>query len=226
MKKYTRSLRKLPKFHPIVQLCIALSLFIISVIASRDTEIANWEIVVFNFMYTLPTYLYLPFFLITQTGSIFMLGFLSVMYVLKQRYHVVIRLLMSGTLAYTLSGVAKDLWGRVRPTEYLVDIVNLDYVVRGMGFPSGHVALATALALTVGHYLPRKYHWVIAAWIIGVGLSRMYLGIHFPMDIVGGFAIGWFSYALFRNVRLYDVRFSKRINKQLKNKPSSQRSVR
>lgn len=226
MKKHTWSLRKLPKFHPIVQLCIALSIFIISVIASRDKEIANWEIVIFNFVYTLPSYLYLPFFLVTQTGSIFMLGFLSVMYVLKQRYHVVIRLLMSGTLAYTLSGVAKDLWGRVRPTEYLVDIVNLDYVVRGMGFPSGHVALATALALTVGHYLPRKYHWAVGVWIIGVGLSRMYLGIHFPVDIIGGFAIGWFSYALFRNVRLYDVRFNEGWKKPPKKGSTAHRSVR
>jgi membrane-associated phospholipid phosphatase len=35
----------------------------------------------------------------------------------------------------------------------------------------------------------------------------MYLGVHTPLDIVGGFAIGWGAYALFRHVRLYDVRF-------------------
>lgn len=221
MKKHTRSNTRFTKIHPVVQFCIAIGLFFLSVIASRDTEIASWEITLFNFIYTLPSYLHTLFFVITQTGSIYMLGLLCLMYLIKQHYHVVIRLLMSGTLAYTLSGVAKDLWGRGRPTEYLLDIVNLDYVVRGPGFPSGHTALATAVALTIGHYIPRKYHWVIAVWIIGVGLSRIYLGIHFPMDIIGGFAIGWASYALFRNVRLYDVRF-----KKMKDNTSSRRSAR
>lgn len=216
MKKQKYKTPRIPKIPPVIQLLIALGIFFISVIASRDTEISNWEISFFNLIYTLPSFLHSLFFVITQTGSIHMLGFLLLLYLFKRRYHIVIRLLLSGTLAYMMAGVAKDLWGRGRPAEYLVDIVNLDYLVRGPGFPSGHTALATALALTLGHYVPKKYHWVIAAWIIGVGLSRMYLGIHFPLDIVGGFAIGWASYALFRNVRLYDVRYRKKSQKATK----------
>lgn len=210
MKKQARPTAKVPKIHPIVQLVIALVIFTITVLASRDTIITDWEIAVFNLIYGLPSFLHPVFFVITQTGSIYVLAFLLMLFIFKKHYHVVTRLLMTGTLAYLLAGVAKDLWGRARPTDYLIDIVNLDYVVRGPGFPSGHTALATALALTLGHYTPRKYHWIIALWIIGVGLSRIYLGVHFPLDIIGGFAIGWASYALFRNIRLYDVRFNKK----------------
>lgn len=210
MRKKKHRLLKFPKIHPTVQMFIALGIFIIAVALTRDKEIAHWEIAFFNFIYTLPSFFHPLFLIITQTGSIYMLAFLVLLYLFKRRYHVVIRLLMSGTLAYILAGLAKDLWGRVRPTDYLLNVVNLDYYVRGPGFPSGHVALVTALALTLGHYIPRKYHWLIALWIILVGLSRMYLGIHFPVDIVGGFAIGWLSYALFRHVRLYDVRFRNR----------------
>lgn len=200
---------KLPKIEPVIQLFIALGIFLVSVLVSRDSDIAGWEIALFNFVYNLPSYLQPLFFVITQTGSIHMLALLLVLYLIKKRYHIVIRLLLSGTLAYMMAGVAKDLWGRGRPTEYLLNITNLDYVVRGPGFPSGHTALATVLALTIGHYLPKKYHWLVVVWIGAVGLSRMYLGIHFPLDILGGFAIGWASYALFRQVRLYDVRFKK-----------------
>lgn len=201
-KKHLKWLRE-PK--PTVQLIAAILLFIISVQVSRGTGIPAWEVALFQTIYDLPSWLHPIFFVVTQFGSILVLALLGLLYLAKRHYHIVLRLLMTGTLAYLLSGVAKDLFGRIRPNEFLIDVINLDYIVRGPGFPSGHMALATAIALTIGHYLPKKYHWIVPVWIIGVGLSRVYLGIHFPLDILGGFAIGWASYALFRHVRLYDI---------------------
>lgn len=194
-----------PKINPTIQLLLAVVLFTGAAWASNGQDISQWEIDLFQFAYNLPDFLQPLFLIITQFGSIWILGLLLVLYLFKRHYHIVLRLLMTGTTAYLVSGFAKDIWGRVRPNELLTDIVNLDYIVRGPGFPSGHTALAVALALTIGHYLPRRYRWIVPVWIIGVGLSRMYLGIHFPLDILGGFAIGWASYALFRHVRLYDI---------------------
>lgn len=210
MKKIKKNTKKHPKIDPTLQLFLALGLFIISVIASRGAQMSAWEISLFQSVYDLPDFLHPVFFVITQFGSIYVLALLLILYLARKHYHIVLRLLLTGTLAYLLTGVAKDLWGRARPTELLLYIVNLDYIVRGPGFPSGHMALAAALALTIGHYLPKKYHWIPIVWIVGVGLSRMYLGVHAPLDIVGGFAIGWGAYALFRHVRLYDINFSRR----------------
>ncbi len=205
-----KQVNKLPKFTPTVQLFCAIGLFVISVLATRGQSMTEGEIVIFRLIYGLPDELHSLFFFITQLGSIHMLAVLLVLYLIKRRYHIVLRVLLTGLLAYLISGFAKDIWGRMRPHELLIDVVNRDYIVRGPGFPSGHVALATAMALVVGHYLPRKYHWVVMVVIAGVSLSRIYLGIHAPWDIVGGFAIGWFSYALFRHVRLQDVSTNKK----------------
>lgn len=194
--------------HPTVILTVALVLLAIAVSASRGADMQPWEITAFYAVYDLPNWLF-PFFIsVTQLGSVYMLGLLSLFYLLFGRFHILLRLLLTGTLAYAMSGVAKDLWGRARPFDYLPDIVVREYSVWGPGFPSGHVALATAIALSVRHYLPQKYKWIPIVGIISVALSRMYLGVHAPLDIIGGFAIGWACYALFRHVKLYDIRFS------------------
>lgn len=188
---------------------MAVGLFAIATVAAQTAPIGQWEADLFYTIHSWPSALYPLFLTITQAGSIYMLGGLVALYLFKRHYHVVLRLLMTGSLAYLLAGIAKSMWGRARPFELLDNVTILD-VIQGPGFPSGHMALATALGLTMGHYLIKKNHWVIAVWIVGVGLSRIYLGAHLPLDILGGFAIGWLSYALFRHVRIYDITSRKR----------------
>lgn len=200
---------------PTVQVVAAVLLFAASVWASRAADMTQWETHLFLAIYNWPDFL-LPFFLVvTQFGSVYALALLVVLYFFSKRYHIVLRMLMSGLLAYLLAGFAKDMWGRLRPIDILADVVSREYTVRGPGFPSGHTALAVAIALTIGHYLPRKYRWCVPVLIVGVAISRVYLGVHAPLDLVGGFAIGWFSYALFRHVRLQDVSPFRRQKRQV-----------
>ncbi len=200
---------KIPLLHPTVHVILAFLLFVFTTLVSRSSELLEWEETLFLWIYNWPAFLTPIFYVITQFGSIYVLAIISAGLALRKKFNMLIRLLLASILSYQLSGFAKDLWGRTRPNELLIEVVNRDYF-RGPGYPSGHVALATAMAFVVGHYLPKKYHWVVPVWIIGVALSRIYLGIHAPLDIVGGFAIGWFSYMLFRHVRLFPVKFGKK----------------
>lgn len=209
----------IPPLHPSVHVVLAFLLFLVSLIVSRSSEILSWEETLFLWIYNWPSFVTPLFFAITQFGSIYILALITAGLAIKKKFNMLIRLLLASLLAYEISGFAKDLWGRTRPNELLMDVVNRDYF-RGPGFPSGHVALATAMAFVVGHYLPKKYHWLVPVWIIGVALSRIHLGIHAPLDVVGGFAIGWFSYMLFRHVRLFPVSFGKRKPKKTKTKKS------
>jgi len=59
------------------------------------------------------------------------------------------------------------------------------------GFPSGHVAATTAWAL--GLVWSRRKSWQLAAavtWVALMAVSRMYLGRHFPADVLGGLVVG------------------------------------
>jgi hypothetical protein len=67
------------------------------------------------------------------------------------------------------------------------------------GFPSGHVA--TTAAWAVGLAWSRRKSWQLgaaASWVALMALSRMYLGRHFPADVLGGLVVGVAALALAR----------------------------
>lgn len=84
----------------------------------------------------------------------------------------------------------KALAAQPRPFTY-DPRVRMLFPASGNGFPSGH----TQNAVTVWGYLAacfrRRWLWILAATLmILVPLSRMYLGVHFPTDLLGGYVIG------------------------------------
>jgi membrane-associated phospholipid phosphatase len=59
-----------------------------------------------------------------------------------------------------------------------------------MGFPSWHAAAITVIMLTLLPYLRGKWRLAVPLLIAAVCISRLYLGVHIPLDIVGGVALG------------------------------------
>jgi membrane-associated phospholipid phosphatase len=105
-------------------------------------------------------------------------------------YRLAWRLALTIVGAYGIAYLAKHLIGRARPAE-IVASVHVRVAETGMGFPSGHATISTVIAFTVWPYLPKRVRWVLVPLFVAmVCLSRLYLGVHFPLDIVGGVAIG------------------------------------
>lgn len=99
--------------------------------------------------------------------------------------------LAAATLAgYALVFLGKEFIGRARPEDF-VDNPLVRIAETGNGFPSGHTMIVTVVALVLLPYLPRFWRWLPLVLLVPVmALSRVYLGVHMPLDVVGGFAAG------------------------------------
>ena len=172
-----------------VLLASAAVFLISSLLAKKGTLVLGEEYLI-AFVYGLPEDLRLFFLTITLLGSAWALAIVLIILLIKERFDVGLRVLIGGVSVYWISGLAKELIARPRPGELISDVLQRELLVLGYGFPSAHTALATVLALILGAYLPRSRQFIVIVWIAAVAVSRLYLGVHAPLDIVGGFCIG------------------------------------
>lgn len=92
-----------------------------------------------------------------------------------------------GTAVWAAIKAIKPLVGRGRPEHHL-DAVNVRGAPpSGLGYPSGHAAVATTLAMFATRPGPARVAGLSVA--CATGAARMYVGAHLPLDVVGGIAI-------------------------------------
>ena len=60
----------------------------------------------------------------------------------------------------------------------------------GLGYPSGHAGVAVVLGVAAWPHLGRRARCLVATGVPIVGLTRMYVGAHLPLDVVSGAALG------------------------------------
>jgi membrane-associated phospholipid phosphatase len=99
---------------------------------------------------------------------------------------------------------------RTRPADRYPDEIFVNTATHNQSFPSGHTSLAFATATTLSMQYKKWYVTVPAyAWASSVAYSRMYLGKHYPSDVLAGAAVGigtslaghWFNQKLFKQYK-------------------------
>ena len=66
-----------------------------------------------------------------------------------------------------------------------------DIIQQGYSFPSGHGATAVSLFGSIGRELRKRWMWTLAVVMpLLIGLSRIAVGVHYPTDVLGGWAVG------------------------------------
>lgn len=107
------------------------------------------------------------------------------------------------------SGLMKPLFGRLRPCHDPA-LEGLVYLAKGCGgqygFVSSHAANTFGVAMFLWLTFKNLYQWVaiMFIWAAIVSYSRIYLGVHYPLDIIVGGLVGalcaWFVYWLFDKI--------------------------
>ena len=84
----------------------------------------------------------------------------------------------------------KSVVDRARPGDLGIDVVIRGARAVGSGFPSGHSAVAFAGAIVLVFALRGRWRVVPIALAAIVGLARIYVGAHLPLDVLGGAGVG------------------------------------
>ncbi len=136
---------------------------------------------------------YLPY-LVVILGGLFLLFHHEVfkadnsIEVLKQKYKEILMMFFSGVLAYVVAHLFKFILNTARPFVFLPNVISL-FEKTGNAFPSGHAAFFMALGMTF-YFLHKKVGYLFIIFALIISIARIVSGVHFPIDIVGGFVLG------------------------------------
>lgn len=86
--------------------------------------------------------------------------------------------------------VLKNLVGRIRPYEVVEGLQCIVAPARDASFPSGHTGASFASAVSMYRQLPGRFAVFLVILAFLIAFSRLYVGIHYPTDVLGGIVTG------------------------------------
>lgn len=177
----------------VIALVLGIGLLVLSTLAVRGQHVSALERTVFRPINDLPDLIYRPAWAVMQFGNALAIAGVAVAALLWRRFRLALALGIAGLAVYLLAKVVKLVATRPRPGALLAHVHLRGAHIGGNGYPSGHAAVAFALATIAWLWFGPRLRWLFVVGAVGVCFGRVYTGAHLPLDVVGGAAMGLIS---------------------------------
>lgn len=108
---------------------------------------------------------------------------------LREKTEEMYILVLTGGGAYLSSIVFKNYFGVLRPFVINPDLHSLIYET-GYSFPSSHATTFMAIAVSL-YFMHKRAGYVFGVGALVIGIARVLVGVHTPLDILGGYLLGF-----------------------------------
>lgn len=160
------------------------------VVVAIEKRVPGWESDVFRDVNDLTGSLWPVVRWPMQVGSLpGSLAVVAITWVVSRKRRLAVAALLATQAAYWGAKAVKVAVSRARPFV-LLQGVHVRERANGLGYISGHTAVAFALAAVLAPTLPRAWRPVAFAVALLVAFARVYSGAHLPLDAVGGAGLG------------------------------------
>jgi len=164
---------------------------VLSAIPVHADSLSDAEKSVFRAINDLPSAVYpFPAWIFMQLGNFLVVPIAALVALVARRFRLAATLAVAGLSTYVLAKVVKHFVERGRPSKFVPDLHIYGAPAGGLGYVSGHVAVICALTVAAWPYVGRRARIALVALAVIVGLLRVYVGAHLPLDVVGGAGLG------------------------------------
>ncbi len=171
-------------------LAVGLAVFALSAILA-GAGLGRWEKSMFEVVNGLPNAVKPVIWPFMQYGVFLTIPVFTVIALILRRFRLAVAMALAGVGVYLLARIVKEFVQRGRPGALIEGIQARETFAAGsLGYPSGHAAVAAALTVVATPYLHGPWKIVPAALLVIVGVGRMYVAAHLPLDLIGGAALG------------------------------------
>jgi len=202
-KEYTKQI-KINKYLKFIVLILAISIFTYIGINVFQDKIFTWDSTIYNFlMQSRNIRLNEMVIILTELGGFWVITILTIVLLITLKKKQKIMVLSNVIIVTILNQLLKIVFMRPRP-----EIMRL-IEEQGYSFPSGHSMVSTAfyglLIYLIYKNVKNKYIkytlcTILSILILIIGLSRIYLGVHYASDVIGGVCFSIAYLIIFINV--------------------------
>lgn len=176
----------------VLRLLFFFSLVVLSLVWSLGQRLDSAIFALLNIHGPRPKWLDRLMVFATQLGNVITAALLTGVFYFSNNHRLALEIVLGSITLWMLVETIKSLADRTRPFLTIVGARVVGWRERGLSFPSGHTAQAFFLVTLISRQfqpVPAGAVLLYAAAVL-VGVTRMYVGAHYPRDVIGGAILG------------------------------------